>query len=112
MRCELIKCRSATRTASNQSKTNSRNQVGIVKFESFSAQAFECLAQALCVRILGPGTIVFGSGPDGAREATFDGEVPFPSSADRWNGYIVVQAKCREKLKNNQEDATWLCTQL
>jgi hypothetical protein len=83
-----------------------------MKFESFSAQAFECLAQALSIKVLGPGTVIFGSGPDGAREATFEGEVPFPSTADRWKGYIVVQAKCREKLKNNQDDATWLCTQL
>lgn len=62
--------------------------------------------------VLGPGIIVFGSGPDGAREATFEGSVPFPSLDDRWDGYIVVQAKCREALKGDARDAAWLVTQL
>lgn len=83
-----------------------------VQFNNFSPHAFERLAQALCVKSFGPGTVVFGSGPDGAREATFDGEIPFPSAVDRWRGYIVVQAKCREKLRQTGEDADWLCSQL
>jgi hypothetical protein len=83
-----------------------------IEFNQFSAQAFEQLIQAICIKVLGPGLVVFGSGPDGGREATFDGEVPFPSSADRWNGYVVVQAKCRDVLRNNHEDANWLCQQL
>lgn len=81
-------------------------------FGNFSPQSFERLIQALCIHVLGPGTAIFGSGPDGAREATFEGEVPFPSNSDRWNGYIVVQAKCRERLRHNVEDADWLCVQI
>jgi hypothetical protein len=81
-------------------------------FGNFSPQSFERLVQSLCVKILGPGTTIFGSGPDGAREATFEGEVPFPSGTDRWNGYIVVQAKYREKLRHTADDANWLIGQL
>jgi hypothetical protein len=83
-----------------------------LEFKNFSPQAFERLVQTLGVSVLGPGTVVFGSGPDGGREATFTGEVPFPSSTDRWNGYIVIQAKCREVPRQNFEDANWLCEQL
>ena len=83
-----------------------------IEFNHFSPQAFERMVQALCVSVLGPGVVIFGAGADGGREATFEGEVAFPSSVNRWNGYIVVQAKCRERLRNNYEDANWLCGQL
>jgi hypothetical protein len=84
----------------------------MIEFKNFSPQSFERLVQTLSVKILGPGVVVFGSGPDGAREATFEGAVPFPSLEDRWDGYIVVQAKCREVLKADARDAGWLVAQL
>ena len=34
---------------------------------------FEHLTQALALRVLGPGVEVFGDGPDGGREAAFEG---------------------------------------
>lgn len=82
------------------------------RFDNFSSQSFERLSQSLCIPLLGKGVVVFGSGPDGAREATFEGEVDFPSPVDRWNGYIVVQAKCREKPKGGIQDARWLAGQI
>jgi hypothetical protein len=82
------------------------------QFDHFSPQAFERMVQALCIQVLGPGTVIFGPGPDGGREAVFDGEVAYPSGAKRWKGYIVIQAKCRQQLRNNREDADWLCTEL
>lgn len=84
----------------------------MLEFGHFNPKSFERLTQAICLRVLGAGTTIFGSGPDGGREATFTGEVPFPSSTHRWNGYIVVQAKCCERLKNSFEDANWLIDQL
>ena len=84
----------------------------MLEFTNFSPQSFERLVQALSVKLLGPGVVVFGAGPDGAREATFEGVVPYPSSEDRWSGYIVVQAKCRESLRGDARDATWLIQQL
>ncbi|WP_316169701.1 hypothetical protein [Bradyrhizobium sp. SZCCHNRI1058] len=84
----------------------------MITFSTFSPQSFERLIQALSARLLGPGLIVFGSGPDGAREATFEGTVPFPSTEDKWSGYIVVQAKCREAPKSDARDVTWLLAQL
>jgi hypothetical protein len=81
-------------------------------FGNFSPQAFERMVQALCVSVLGKGGNVFGTGPDGGRELTFDGEVPYPSATDRWSGYIVVQAKCREQLRRDSTDADWVAVQL
>jgi hypothetical protein len=84
----------------------------MLTFGNFSPKSFERLTQAICIHVFGAGTTIFGSGPDGGREATFTGEVPFPSPSSRWNGYIVVQAKCRERLKDSIEDANWLIGQL
>ena len=83
-----------------------------IQFDNFSPQAFERMIQSLCIRVLGPGIVVFGAGPDGGREATFDGVVPYPSAVDRWDGYIVVQAKCREDLRHDKSDADWFVQQM
>lgn len=83
-----------------------------VQFDNFSAQAFEQLIQALASRILGKGVNIYGAGPDGAREATFEGEVPYPSAAQHWDGYIVLQAKCRARLRYDTSDANWVAAQL
>ncbi|GAA0902238.1 hypothetical protein [Virgisporangium aurantiacum] len=68
---------------------------------------FEDLCRALAVHALGAGLQVFGAGPDGGREAAFDGPVPYPTTADGWNGYGVVQAKCRQH-SHGKDDAQWL----
>ncbi|MBF6171034.1 NACHT domain-containing protein [Nocardia blacklockiae] len=72
---------------------------------------FEHLVQALCLAHLGPGVSIFGTGPDGGREATFDGEINMEGKG-RWNGYGVIQAKYKEKLTNTEEDQKWFLSQL
>ncbi|MFC6013013.1 NACHT domain-containing protein [Nocardia lasii] len=57
------------------------------------AQEFENLIQALVKEILGNGTITFGVGPDGGREAEYTGDAPYPSATNRWAGTWVIQAK-------------------
>jgi hypothetical protein len=52
---------------------------------------FEHLSQALALKVLGPGIGVFGDGPDGGREAAFEGPMRFPEPGTPWNGYGVVQ---------------------
>ena len=56
-------------------------------------EEFENLVQALIKKVVGPGTITFGSGPDGGREATFEGRAPYPSASENWDGSWVFQAK-------------------
>ena len=77
-----------------------------------SSRSFEQLIQALATQVLGPGIVVFGDGPDGGREATFEREVHFPTPVDGWNGYGVVQAKCRQRSGNIREDGNWAVDQL
>lgn len=76
-----------------------------------SNRSFEQLIQALATKVLGPGTVLFGDGPDGGREAVFEGSVPFPADEDPWTGYIVVQAKFRQTPKGGQQDWKWLVDQ-
>lgn len=56
-------------------------------------QGFERLSQVLAVRVLGPGVEVFGEGPDGGREASFRGRLPYTNTVEPWDGYGVLQAK-------------------
>ena len=54
---------------------------------------FESLFQSLLKKVIGLGTITFGVGPDGGREATYSGEAPYPSPTYKWKGNWVFQAK-------------------
>ena len=77
-----------------------------------SPREFEHLVQALATKLIGPGIVVFGDGPDGGREATFDRKIPFPSIVDPWDGYGVIQAKFLQRPKGAPEDGNWAITQL
>lgn len=74
----------------------------------FSPEAFEQFVRALAIIVFGPGVKAFGNGPDGGREAIFRGEVPYPyPPTQHWNGYGVIQAKCKEKAETTQRDQKW-----
>lgn len=64
-------------------------------------RSFEQLIQSLALKVIGPNVVVYGDGPDGGREATFDGKVSYPSAADRWEGYGVIQAKFLQRSRNS-----------
>jgi hypothetical protein len=50
------------------------------------------------------GLVVFGDGPGGGREASFDGpSTSYPIQAQPWNGYVVLQAKFKTKV----DDPDW-----
>ncbi|TCQ73810.1 hypothetical protein EDF68_1171, partial [Ochrobactrum sp. BH3] len=82
-----------------------------MKFDQFSGQSFEQLIQAIALERFGSGICIFGSGADGGREATYKGKLP-DFDAKNWDGYTLIQAKCKEQLLNDSRDAAWLCTQL
>jgi hypothetical protein len=76
---------------------------------------FEDLSQALAVAVLGGAVSVFGEGPDGGREASFDGLMAHPTSAaisERWNGYGIVQAKFKRRPTTTKVDTDWFLDQL
>ncbi len=66
----------------------------------------------LAAYILGPGIEAFGSGPDGGREAAFTGLAQYPSLTDPWNGFVVLQAKYKERILGTGADTTWLRRQV
>lgn len=81
-------------------------------FSRLSPRSFEQLVQSVAARVFGPGIVIFGDGPDGGREATFEHKVPYPSSSDPWDGYGVVQVKHRQRPGDTQKDGSWAVTQL
>lgn len=84
-----------------------------MNFQGFSPDSFEQFIRALSLKVIGPGVTVFGNGPDGGREATFQGKInfPFPPSTT-WDGYGVLQAKFKEKIEDTQKDQKWAKSQL
>jgi hypothetical protein len=77
-----------------------------------SSRSFEQLMQALAVKAIGPGVLVFGDGPDGGREGTYEGRMQYPSAADPWDGYLVIQAKYKQRTEGTAKDADWALGQL
>lgn len=55
---------------------------------------FENLVVHICRKILGAGTTSFSAGPDGGKDAKFEGKANhFPSASDPANGKFIIQAK-------------------
>lgn len=83
----------------------------IYDLSRFSTQSFERFAQSLAVAQFGAGTQIYGAGPDGGREATFEGQFRDVGDQNTYDGYVVVQAKYRKILRSTQEDLNWLIAQ-
>ena len=77
-----------------------------------NSRSFEHLVQSLAAKLIGPGIVVFGDGPDGGREATFDGKVPYSTDGNPWGGYGVFQAKFLTRSRGSKEDGDWAVAQL
>lgn len=85
---------------------------------------FEDMAVALCAAEFGSGGQTFGTGPDGGREWTYNGQLPMPAlpldsddaptgaDGSRWSGYTVIQAKYRERLEGGAADHNWLLNEI
>lgn len=68
-----------------------------IEYHDLSDKDFERLVVALCMEILGPGVASFCTGPDGSRDARFEGTAShFPSSTNPYSGKFIIQAKQTE----------------
>lgn len=74
---------------------------------NLGTENFEHLVQAISRKILGEGVKIYGAGPDGQREATFEGKAPYPSSTNSWDGYWIIQAKFKS-MNTKQDDFKWI----
>ncbi len=63
-------------------------------YEDLNPSQFEELVVLLCQRLLGSATQGFAAGPDGGRDAKFEGVANgFPSETAPWSGISIIQAK-------------------
>ena len=87
--------------------------MGDYNLSGLNPREFEHLVQALALAVIGPGVMAFGDGPDGGREATFRGRMSYPSVSAPWEGYLVIQAKFRQRPAGDpHKDGAWLLDQL
>lgn len=74
---------------------------------------FEHVVQALAKAVIAAGVTPFGEGPDGAREATYEGSMSYPSVGDAWNGYLVIQSKFKQRPSASPgPNGTWFINQI
>lgn len=74
---------------------------------------FEHVIQALAKAEIAAGVTPFGEGPDGAREATYEGSMSYPSEGDAWNGYLVIQSKFKHRPSASPgPNGTWFINQI
>lgn len=82
-----------------------------IDLNALDSNAFERMVRALAFAQMGGGGTVFSSGPDGARDFVYDGIIPgFEGRA--WSGYLVLQAKFKERPLGGAPDVAWLEKQL
>ncbi len=68
-----------------------------IEYHDLSEKDFERLVVAICSEILGSGVVPFCSGPDGSRDARFEGTAAdLPNHVDPHKGKFVAQAKHTE----------------
>ena len=82
------------------------------RLEALSTRSFEQLVQSLALEVVSSGVVPFGDGPDGGREATFDGITVYPDPTHAWHGYGVIQAKFLQKPKDADSDGKWALKEL
>ncbi|MGW4700412.1 NACHT domain-containing protein [Streptomyces sp. NPDC004285] len=84
-----------------------------MKFDLYSLgpREFENLVQSIAVAELGPHVSVFGAGPDGGREATFDHLAAVKAGVE-WDGYGILQVKHKDKPAAPVDEATWLISEI
>jgi hypothetical protein len=83
------------------------------QLERLNTRSFEQLIQALGTEIIGPQLMIFGDGPDGGREATFNGAIKYPPTEKSWSGYGIVQAKFRQQPDSAaKKNVDWAIQQL
>lgn len=87
--------------------------MGDYRFDRLNTREFEHFTQAICKQFIAAGVAPFGDGPDGGREATFEGAMDFPSNANSWDGYLVVQCKYKQRSgADGESDGKWALTEL
>jgi hypothetical protein len=87
--------------------------MGDYNIMGLNSRDFEHIVQALAKKQVAAGVTPFGDGKDGAREATYEGKMNYPSTADPWDGYLVLQCKfCKRPTNDPSKDGRWAVREL
>src|SRR5947209_2887643 len=86
--------------------------MGDYNLSGLNPREFEHMVQALAQSVIAFGVRIFGDGPDGGREATFYRVMNYPSQANPWNGYLVIQAKFLQRPFRHDDEGEWALGQL
>ena len=79
------------------------------RYEELSPTQFENLVVEICCALLGQGTHGFAEGPDGGRDARFDGITNnYPNSRSPWSGTTIIQAKHTSRYNASYSDIDFL----
>tara|TARA_R110002073_G_scaffold336537_2_gene534852 strand:+ start:271 stop:4170 length:3900 start_codon:yes stop_codon:yes gene_type:complete len=81
------------------------------ELHNLGSHTFEHLVNTLALRVLGAGHTGFGPGSDGGRDGLFEGEAPYPSETDRWNGTWYIQSKFHAPHLS-KDPQKWLLAQI
>ncbi|MCE4267224.1 NACHT domain-containing protein [Rhodococcus globerulus] len=76
--------------------------------DTLGPRNFEHVVQALAMQEIGPNMSSFGDGPDGGREARWDGPCQSLNTAPSWSGYGVIQAKFRLHTSDPEDNYKWI----
>ena len=80
-------------------------------YEDLDDSAFERLVVQCMRKLFGPGVQSFAAGPDGGRDARFQGTAErFPSAASPWSGLTVGQAKHTAAINAHYSDPDFSST--
>lgn len=85
-----------------------QNSIMDYNLDSLQSHNFEILTQSLLATIIGPHLTIFGDGPDGGREASWNGQSPTFGDKTNWNGYGVLQAKFKQRSGTPEVNLEWL----
>lgn len=79
------------------------------RYEELSPSQFEELVVDICRSFIGSGVRGFATGPDGGRDARFDGTAnDFPSAREPWRGTTIIQAKHTAKTDAAYSDTDFM----
>lgn len=82
------------------------------RLDRLSPRLFEHVVQSLAIGAISSTVAPFGDGPDGGREATFDGQTHYGSESAHWDGRGVIQAKFHVRPQDTTRDAAWARAEL
>ena len=82
------------------------------RLDNLHPRLFERIVQELAIGAISSTVTPFGDGPDGGREATFEGLTSYGPSTSPWSGSGIIQAKYKIRPGTTAQYGAWAVSQL